>query len=90
MEEKLHWSARLHDALEAKQQPGYDLLEEAVHALLQERASYLELIKDISQKMAGIVVARISGDNDLVLAKVDAVIASNVVMMNGGTNAAAH
>ena len=82
-----HWSARLMKALDAKEAPSYELLEESVQALLEERKGLiderqgmLKTVTDMAQKFSHIVFARMNGDTDKALGLLDDVIKNNVTV----------
>lgn len=75
-----HWSKRLHDVLDAKEKPSYDLLEESVVALLEERRTMTAAVTDMAKKFSRIVFERLQGNTDAALVLLDEVIAKNVVV----------
>jgi hypothetical protein len=75
-----HWSKRLHDVLEANEKPSYDLLEESVAALLEERQAMTATVTDMAKKFSRIVFERLQGNTDAALALLDEVIAKNVTV----------
>jgi hypothetical protein len=74
-----HWAQRLHDVLCANEKPTYDLLEECVANLLQERQALTATLTDMSKQVGRIIIARKAGSTDGVLSLVDALIANRVV-----------
>ncbi|OON62308.1 hypothetical protein B0920_02190 [Massilia sp. KIM] len=75
-----HWSTRLAATLQANQQPTYELLEESLQGLLQDHNNLKAVAKDISKTLGEIVFARMQGDTEGALQRVDEVIAKNVVV----------
>jgi hypothetical protein len=85
-----HWSKRLHDVLEAKEQPSYELLEESVAGLLEERHAMTATVTDMAKKFSRIVFERLQGNTDAALALLDDVIAKNVTVTVGQPPATTH
>ncbi|WP_413672287.1 hypothetical protein ACEN9H_23505 [Massilia cellulosiltytica] len=75
-----HWSQRLHDVLTAKEKPSYELLEECVVGLLQERQGMTATVTDMAKKFSHIVFARMNDDTDQALKLLDEVIAKHVTV----------
>jgi len=85
-----HWSKRLHDALSANERPSYDLLEESVVALLEERRAMTATVTDMATKFSRIVFERLQGNTDAALALLDEVIANNVTVTEVPAPAVSH
>jgi hypothetical protein len=85
-----HWSQRLHDVLNANEKPSYELLEESVHGLLQERQGLINTVTDLGKKLCGIVFARMNGNTEQALTLLDDVIEHNVSLMAKPAETAAH
>jgi hypothetical protein len=78
MSHQEHWSKRLHDALSAQEKPSYELLEEAVQCLLQERQGLTATLTDMAKQVGRIVIARQAGSTDGVLSLIDTLIEKHV------------
>lgn len=85
-----HWSKRLHDVLVAKEKPSYDLLEESVAGLLEERQAMTATVTDMAKKFSRIVFERVQGNTDAALVLLDEVIANNVTVTVAPAPAATH
>lgn len=85
-----HWSQRLHDVLTDNEKPSYELLEESVAELLQERQGMLNTVSDMAKKFSHIVFARMNDDTEQVLALLDDVIAKNVTVTASPAETATH
>jgi hypothetical protein len=75
-----HWSQRLHDVLTAKEKPSYELLEESVAGLLEERQAMTATVTDMAKKFSHIVFARMNDDTEQALKLLDDVITHNVTV----------
>jgi hypothetical protein len=85
-----HWSQRLHDALNTNQKPSYELLEESVAELLQERQAMNATVADMAKKFSLIVFARMNDKTEEALTLLDDVIAHNVTVTTAPAPAAPH
>ena len=85
-----HWSQRLHDVLNANEKPSYELLEESVHGLLQERQGLLSTVTDMSKTFSLIVFARMNGNTEQALNLLDDVIEHNVTVTVSPAATATH
>lgn len=74
------WDQRVKESLEAGKKPSYSDYEEGLEHTLRELNAVKAVLRDISGRMAEIVIARMRGDTEAALEVIDEMIEKNVVV----------